>query len=328
MGKRISEYTALSSVASGDELVIVDKSDTSQAESGSTKKITRANLIDGLALTSALTSHTSDTDNPHGVTKTQVSLGNVTNVEQLPLSYLDTDGTLAANSDTKVASQKASKTYVLTGYRFLKRTIYTSGSGTFAKDSKTRILFVTGVGGGAGAGGADRNAGPQPAAGAGGGAGGTFQKLITSPGDTYAYAVGAAGSGGGAGATGNNGGNTTFGTALLTANGGSGGAGMSPNTTVLVVTGGTGGTASGGDINFTGQSGGVGIRFDSASLIAGRGGNTPFGTGGREVGSVSTSIAPSDATGYGSGGGGGIASGSDQGGGAGAGGLIIVDEYI
>lgn len=30
----------------------------------------------------------------------------------MPLSYLDTDGTLAANSDTKVASQKAVKTYV------------------------------------------------------------------------------------------------------------------------------------------------------------------------------------------------------------------------
>ena len=29
----------------------------------------------------------------------------------LPVSYLDTDGTLAANSDVKVASQKATKTY-------------------------------------------------------------------------------------------------------------------------------------------------------------------------------------------------------------------------
>lgn len=30
----------------------------------------------------------------------------------IPLSYLDTDGTLAANSDTKIATQKAVKTYV------------------------------------------------------------------------------------------------------------------------------------------------------------------------------------------------------------------------
>lgn len=60
---------------------------------------------------SALTTHTSDTGNPHGVTKTQVSLGSVDDVQQLPLSYLDTDGALAANSDAKVASQKANKTY-------------------------------------------------------------------------------------------------------------------------------------------------------------------------------------------------------------------------
>jgi hypothetical protein len=57
-------------------------------------------------------SHLSNTSNPHSVTKTQVSLGNVDDVQQLPLSYLDTDGTLAANSDTKVPSQKAVKTYV------------------------------------------------------------------------------------------------------------------------------------------------------------------------------------------------------------------------
>lgn len=44
--------------------------------------------------------------------KGDVGLGNVSNVDQVPLSYLDTDGTLAANSDSKVASQKATKTYV------------------------------------------------------------------------------------------------------------------------------------------------------------------------------------------------------------------------
>ncbi len=44
-------------------------------------------------------------------TKVVLSLDNVTNVAQMPLSYLDIDGTLAANSDAKVASQKATKTY-------------------------------------------------------------------------------------------------------------------------------------------------------------------------------------------------------------------------
>jgi hypothetical protein len=52
------------------------------------------------------------TGNPHAVTKSEVSLGNVDNVQQMPLSYLDTDPTLAANSDTKVPSQAAVKSYV------------------------------------------------------------------------------------------------------------------------------------------------------------------------------------------------------------------------
>lgn len=44
--------------------------------------------------------------------KGDVGLGNVSNVDQIPLSYLDIDGTLAANSDTKVASQKAVNTKI------------------------------------------------------------------------------------------------------------------------------------------------------------------------------------------------------------------------
>lgn len=43
--------------------------------------------------------------------KGDVGLGNVDNVQQMPLSYLDTDPTLAANSDAKIASQKATKAY-------------------------------------------------------------------------------------------------------------------------------------------------------------------------------------------------------------------------
>ena len=44
-------------------------------------------------------------------TAADVGLGNVTNDAQLKASQLDTDGALAANSDTRVASQKATKTY-------------------------------------------------------------------------------------------------------------------------------------------------------------------------------------------------------------------------
>ena len=44
--------------------------------------------------------------------KQTIGLSNVSNVAQIPLSYLDTDITLAANSDSKVASQKAIKGYI------------------------------------------------------------------------------------------------------------------------------------------------------------------------------------------------------------------------
>jgi len=50
--------------------------------------------------------------NPHNVTKSDVGLGNVDNVQQIPMTYLDTDPTMSANSDTKVPSQKAVKTYI------------------------------------------------------------------------------------------------------------------------------------------------------------------------------------------------------------------------
>lgn len=46
--KKITELTALTSVASGDLIPIVDVSDTTQASSGTTKKITQANFIAGV----------------------------------------------------------------------------------------------------------------------------------------------------------------------------------------------------------------------------------------------------------------------------------------
>ena len=56
--------------------------------------------------------HIASTSNPHATTKAQVGLTNVDDIKQMPLAYLDIDGNLAANSDVKVASQKATKTYV------------------------------------------------------------------------------------------------------------------------------------------------------------------------------------------------------------------------
>lgn len=58
-------------------------------------------------------SHIADiVSNPHQVNKSQIGLSNVDNIQQMPLNYLDTDTNLTANSNTKVASQRAIKTYV------------------------------------------------------------------------------------------------------------------------------------------------------------------------------------------------------------------------
>ena len=48
----------------------------------------------------------------HSHLTSEVGLSNVINVQQLPLSYLDTDSSLNSNSDQRVPSQKAVKTYV------------------------------------------------------------------------------------------------------------------------------------------------------------------------------------------------------------------------
>jgi hypothetical protein len=73
--------------------------------------------------------------------KTAVGLSEVENIQQMPLSYLDTDILLFANSDTKVSSQKAVKTYVDTNFLKLDQTtpqIFTGGDVT-----GTGLLKVT-----------------------------------------------------------------------------------------------------------------------------------------------------------------------------------------
>lgn len=86
--------------------------------SGSSVKIPLSSVVKAYidasisTVNSTISSHTSNTSNPHSTTKAQVWLGNVNDVAQLPLSYLDTDSTFAANSDVRVPSQKAVKTAI------------------------------------------------------------------------------------------------------------------------------------------------------------------------------------------------------------------------
>lgn len=75
---------------------------------------TEKTKLSGIATGAQVNTVTSVADKTGIVTlvKGDVGLGNVTNDAQLKSADLDTDNTLAANSDTKIASQKAVKAYV------------------------------------------------------------------------------------------------------------------------------------------------------------------------------------------------------------------------
>jgi hypothetical protein len=215
-----------------------------------------------------------------------------------------------------------------TGYSLASQTyVTTTGGGTYTTPAGVKAILVECYGGGGGGGSCD-GAASSAGAGGGGGAGGYCRKLILAPASSYAINVGVGGTGpaGAAnGTVGGNGGNTTFGTSLLTANGGTGGAASgTAGSTVIEAAGGAGGTATGGDLNVTGGRGGAGVRFSGTQSFSGYGADAPVGAGGSTV----MNLAGNAATGFAAGGGAGSTQGAtDRAGGAGAQGIIIVTEY-
>lgn len=85
------------------------------------------------------------------VTKSDVGLGNVDNVQQLPISYLDIDDTLAADSDTKVPSQQAVKAYVASQIGAsahagdIAHTSFSAANNQIAAASVTGLAFAAGA---------------------------------------------------------------------------------------------------------------------------------------------------------------------------------------
>ena len=127
---------------------------------------------------------------------------------------------------------------------------------------------------------------------------------------------GGSGSGTGSG-NGTAGNNTTFGTSLLTGNGG--GAGVAGGGSVG--TGGTGGSATGGDENRAGQDG-AGGNGNSTSPSGGDGGNSAYASGGARNTDGSTPAAAKTNSGAGGAGGQTVLGTVNAGGGGGAGGCL------
>ena len=141
MGVKISELSEIDSVASGDEALVLDISDTTQASSGSTKRstftkikdfifgyitgiyatLTGAEVLTNKTLTSpvvntgisgtAIDTDTALTANSDTKIASQKATKTYSDTK-IASTYLDTDTTLAANSDSKIATQKATKAYV------------------------------------------------------------------------------------------------------------------------------------------------------------------------------------------------------------------------
>jgi len=106
---KISALTELAEApASTDEFVIVDKSDTTMAATGTTKRIQSqyVTIADASTTVEGKVELATDAETITGTdTVRAVTPSNIT-------AKIDTDGTLAGNLDTRIPSQKAVKTYV------------------------------------------------------------------------------------------------------------------------------------------------------------------------------------------------------------------------
>lgn len=154
---------------------------------------------------------------------------------------------------------------------------------TWTKPPNLLYAVVEVQGGGGGSGGTTTTAAGQVSHGGGGGGGGYARKMYSASalGGTEPVVVG---TGGGAGpastSAGGTGGNSTF--KSLIGGGGSGGfgGGAATNNTAQ---GGAGGVSSGGDVNVNGGTGLHGMVINNAIVSLSKGGDSFFGTGGRQA---------------------------------------------
>jgi hypothetical protein len=220
-----------------------------------------------------------------------------------------------------------------TGYRY-NSTVYFTSNGTFTKATYPwlRAIRVKCQGAGGGGGGAATTGGTQVALG-GAGSGGVYaESLITDIAGLSAsvtVTVGAAGSAGAAGSNnGGSGGTTSFGSTIVSANGGNAGAGGVAFANYFQPGAGSPTTGT-GDLVIPGGATSAAVAVGNVSAAAGRPGDSFLGAGGF-ANSTADGSGGSAGLGYGGGGSGGINTqnqGTARAGGAGAAGIVIVELF-
>lgn len=238
------------------------------------------------------------------------------------------DGTLASNSDSKIPTEKAIKTYSDTKVKTVKQQKFTA-SGTYTPSTGMLYCISEATGGGAGGGSAASSAG-QIAGGGGGGGGSTSRAVLTAAqiGASKAVTIGAGGAGGAAGTNnGTAGGDTSLGVLCIGKGGSAGTGAASGNGTA----GGAGGVAGTGDDVPTGGAGsdGFGGAITTVLSIGGAGGGSFYGSGAGATSAVGgASKTGNSATVYGGGGAGGAAyNGTNAAGGPGKDGYVRITEF-
>lgn len=211
----------------------------------------------------------------------------------------------------------------------LRQILYysTPGTYTFRKASYPWLARVRVKVQGAGGGSAGANADSGEAIARPGGTGGAYgESLINASalGTSETIIVGAGGDAGGASSDGDDGGASQFG-GFINAPGGYGGTSNMPSGTTANTSAGINGpNAATGNFRAGGGASGASIRLTGGFAVAGEGGDSMLGTGGRGRTTEGNGDSP---RGSGGGAGGGLSFGGDIDGGTGGNGIVIIELY-
>lgn len=246
-----------------------------------------------------------------------------------------------ANGDFALFSGSTSITNGTINGRLIGIQVITAtGAGTYTPTAGTVSIVLELQGGGGGGGGVSQPSGTTSALAGGGGGGGYIRTRLTTNFSGASYVVGAKGTGGTAGANnGVDGTSTTFtdtagSPTTYTAAGGSKGLGSASqggNVGFATTGSSAGGTCTNGDIKIPGGASSVAYGLAAGQGLAGVGGDSFLGRGGRgsPIVAANTSNAGTAATGFGGGGSGAVAGGTGtaKAGGDGTDGIIVIWEF-